>query len=258
MKRPDRATRLRVILGWCVHFYTATGLLLAAWIVHILMQTPLTAADVRLCFLLMFGATLVDATDGTFARMVKIKQTIPSFDGRRLDDLVDFLMYACLPFLLIERSGILGDHTWCLLPALIASAYGFCQTNIKTPDGSFVGFPSYWNIVAFYVYVFDAPVPVAVGLILFFAVMTFVPTHYSYPTQPGKLNRIMLFLGIPWSLALLGAILLPWETTRSELPSIVTGLAWGSFVYPAVYLGFAWSSHFRGRTVSDSISPQRH
>ena len=45
----------------------------------------------------MFTATIVDATDGTFARAVRIKEAVPSFDGRRLDDLTDFLTYTFLP-----------------------------------------------------------------------------------------------------------------------------------------------------------------
>jgi phosphatidylcholine synthase len=31
-----------------------------------------------------------------------------------------------------------------------ASAYGFCQLDAKTGDHFFLGFPSYWNILAFY------------------------------------------------------------------------------------------------------------
>ena len=46
---------------------------------------------------------------------------------------------------------------WVLVVALVASAYGFCQMPAKTTDGYFVGFPSYWNIVAFYLYVLQMP-----------------------------------------------------------------------------------------------------
>ena len=47
---------------------------------------------------------------------------------------------------------------------VLASAYGFSQTEAKTEDGYFLGFPSYWNIVAFYIYVLR--VPAAVALVL--------------------------------------------------------------------------------------------
>jgi len=32
---------------------------------------------------------LIDATDGTLARLVRVKERIPWFDGDRLDDIVD-------------------------------------------------------------------------------------------------------------------------------------------------------------------------
>ena len=108
--------------------------------------SPLAASHVR--------GDDVDATDGTLARLVRIKKAVPSFDGRRLDDLIDFQTYTCLPLLLIWSAGLLppGQEAWLLFP-LAASAYGFCQVQAKTDDGYFLGFPSLWNVVAMYLYV---------------------------------------------------------------------------------------------------------
>ena len=36
---------------------------------------------------------------------------------------------------------------------LLASCYQFCRSDAKTDDHFFLGFPSYWNVVAFYVVV---------------------------------------------------------------------------------------------------------
>ena len=138
-------------MGWCVHGYTALGLVAAGLIAVLLVQGG--ASSFRWCFLLMAVATIVDSTDGYLARKVRIKEVVPSFDGRRLDDLVDFLTYTFLPLLLIWRAGILppGQEAWLFLP-LLASAYGFCQVQAKTDDGYFLGFPSLWNVVALYLY----------------------------------------------------------------------------------------------------------
>ena len=89
---------------------------------------------------------------------VRIKEVVPGFDGRRLDDIVDFLNYTFLPLLLIWRAGILpaGQEAWLFLP-LLASVYGFCQVQAKTEDGYFLGFPSLWNLVALYLYVLPLP-----------------------------------------------------------------------------------------------------
>ena len=231
----------RVILGWMVHFYTACGMLVASWIAIILMRPAFSHDDARVCFLLMLLATLIDATDGTLARMVRIKETIPSFDGRRLDDLTDFLTFTCLPLWLILRAGLLpGECEWALLVALIASAYGFCQTNIKTSDGSFVGFPSYWNITALCMILLPVRGPAAVGVVLFFSLMTFVPSRYSYPTQPGKWNRVMLALSVPWVALLLGLLAWPWETAPEDWDAVNRWKVWAVGSYPAFYLLSAW------------------
>src|SRR3977135_2796747 len=146
---------IRKALAWCAHGYTALGLVAAAGIaVAIFDGRP----DFRRAFVLVFVAPLVDATDGTLARAVKVKEVLPNFDGRRLDDLIDFQTYTSLPLLLIWRANLLppGQDFWLLCP-LLASAYGFCQVSAKTEDGYFLGFPSYWNIVAFYLYVLPLP-----------------------------------------------------------------------------------------------------
>ena len=104
-------------------------------------------------FGLMIAATAIDALDGPLARHARVQEVLPGFDGRRLDDLIDFLNYTCLPLLLIWRAGLLsGAQSWWLLAPLLASAYGFSQADAKTEDGYFLGFPSYWNVVAFYIF----------------------------------------------------------------------------------------------------------
>src|SRR5262245_66104769 len=120
----------RKALAWCVHAYTALGLVAAGGIaVAILDGSP---GGFRLAFRLMLIATLIDATDGTLARWVRVKEVLPGFDGRRLDDLIDFLTYTSLPLLLLWRAQVLpsGQEGWLLAP-LLASAYGFCQVSAK-------------------------------------------------------------------------------------------------------------------------------
>src|SRR5262249_30806041 len=123
-RRAKLRPRVRKLLAWGVHFYTATGLLAAAgMLVAILHGTP---EAFRTAFILMIVATLVDATDGFLARLVKVKEVLPGFDGRRLDDLVDFQTYVALPLLLIWQAKVLppGQEAWLLVP-LLAAAYGF-------------------------------------------------------------------------------------------------------------------------------------
>ncbi len=235
MSEPPRVSAVRRVLGWCVHAYTASGLLLGAWIAALLVQPERTPDTYRTCFLLMLAAIVVDATDGTLARAVRIREAVPGFDGRRLDDLVDFLLYTCLPLLLIDRAGLLpGDCRWVLLAALVASAYGFCQTDVKTADGAFLGFPSYWNVVAYYLYAGPIEGDAAAAVVLVLAVLTFVPIRYPYPTQPGRLNRLMLVLALPWGALVLVDLLRPWDADRPRWP------VYASAAYPAAYLVAGW------------------
>ena len=97
---------LRKTLAWCVHGYTALGLVAAGGIAVAIINT-----DFRFAFLLMFVATVIDATDGVMARAVKVKEVVPRFDGRRLDDLIDFQTFTTLPLLLIWRANLLEDES---------------------------------------------------------------------------------------------------------------------------------------------------
>lgn len=239
---PPRASPLRRVLAWCVHAYTALGLVAAAGMAVLIVQGGEKA--LQQAFLLMLVACLIDATDGTLARLVNIKETIPDFDGARLDDIIDFQTYTSLPLLLIWRAGILpAGWNWCLLASLVASAYGFCQKSAKTDDGYFLGFPSYWNLVALYLYYLQLPGPAAVGLLLFFAAMTFVPLRYLYPSMRGRLNFISCVLAVPW-VALLAyalSIELTHPTDRAHLRQLMLA----SLYYPVYYFVISWRISLR-------------
>jgi phosphatidylcholine synthase len=238
--RPVREHRPLVrFLAWCVHLYTATGLIAAAGIAVLLAQPTPSPDAFRWSFILMLIATLIDATDGTLARAIKIKEVLPQFDGRRLDDIVDFLTYTVLPLFLIWRAQLLPAGTdWCLLLPLLASAYGFCQVSAKTDDGYFLGFPSYWNFVAFYLYVLRMPPVAALASVVALALLTFLPTRYLYPTMRGRLNRITNILGAGWS------CMIVWILTRpiNELADggDAQSLALLSLFFPAYYMAASW------------------
>jgi phosphatidylcholine synthase len=235
---------VRKILAWCVHAYTALGLVAAGGIaVAIFHEEPASPASYRWAFLLMFLATIIDATDGTLARAIKIKQVLPHFDGRRLDDLIDFQTYTSLPLLLIWRADLLqGESPGWLLAPLIASAYGFCQTTAKTDDGYFLGFPSFWNVIAFYLYLLQPPAWFTLPLLLFFALMTFVPARYLYPTHRGRLNRWTNWFGAVWALLLLWIL---WrmpiaKLDESNVDGLTRILVFISLIFPAYYLLVSW------------------
>jgi phosphatidylcholine synthase len=227
----NKANIKRVILAWCVHFYTALGLVLAAGMaVSIVRGTP---ESFRFALLLMLIATFIDSTDGWLARRAKVKEVLPGFDGRRLDDLVDFQTYTSLPLLLLWRAEVLPqEYAWLLFLPLLASAYGFSQTNAKTDDGFFLGFPSYWNVIAFYLYFLRVPLWTNALVLVGFSILTFVPTIYLYPSQRAPFSKLTNVLASLWAALLVYIILVHPENART--------LVWISLTFPAYYVIVSW------------------
>jgi phosphatidylcholine synthase len=186
------------VAGALVHLYTASGTVLGLLIV-------LAAVEGKAVTALWLGlvALFVDGTDGMLARRFRVKETIPWFDGARLDDIVDYLTYVFAPVVLLWTTDHLPDGAlgWAVaaLP-LLASSYQFCRVDAKTSDHFFLGFPSYWNVVAFYAIVLDlAPATVA-GIVVVCAVLVFVPVRYLYPSRTTSLQGLTLAFTAVWGL----------------------------------------------------------
>jgi phosphatidylcholine synthase len=216
----------RKVFAWLVHLYTAMGLVCAAGIAVLIVRGD--DVSFRGAFLLMMVATAIDATDGWLARRAHVKEVLPRFDGAALDNLIDFQTYTTLPLLLIWRASLMpGGLAWLLLFPLLASAYGFSQTDAKTDDGFFLGFPSYWNVVAFYLYAFQ-PLPwVSVALTATCALLTFIPTPYLYATRGGPLAKSMNIGSAIWFVSL-GLVLFGPEEYRKTVAIV-------SLAYPVIY-----------------------
>ncbi|MGE0624827.1 MAG: phosphatidylcholine/phosphatidylserine synthase [Pseudomonadales bacterium] len=221
-----------ILLAWMTHLYTATGLVCAGLAVRALLDDrPL---DV---FLWLVVAFVVDATDGVLARRVRVDVHTPHFSGRKLDDIIDYLNYTFVPVCLIYQQALLPpDWQPVLALTLIASAYGFCSDAAKTEDGFFTGFPSYWNVVAFYLYFLSPPGMIAGVIVTVFALMTFWPVRYLYPTKNAEGRLVGLGGGVLWG------VLCLWLIRHPQAPP-----AWvyGSLAYPVWYLGYSFYLHYR-------------
>ncbi len=221
-----------IMLAWMAHCYTSTGLVCAALGVRALLDDrPL---DV---FMWLLVAFVVDATDGVLARRARVDVYTPQFSGRKLDDIIDYLNYTFVPVCLIYQQDLLPPAWQPLLAlTLIASAYGFCSEAAKTRDGFFTGFPSYWNVVAFYLFFLRPPGAVAGALVAGFALMTFWPVRYLYPNRNPEGRWVGIGGGMLWGLVCLWLILHP-----------QTAPVWVyvSLAYPAWYLAYSFYLHYR-------------
>lgn len=225
------------ILAWLAHVYTSLGLVCALLALRALAEgRPL---DV---FLWLAVAFVIDATDGVYARRVRVDLYTPHFSGRKLDDIIDYLNYTFVPVCFIYQQELLPEAWLPVLGfTLIASAYGFCSEAAKTEDGYFTGFPSYWNVVAFYLYFLRPPEWVAGPVVIVLALMTFWPVRYLYPTKNHEAQPLSVGGGVVWALVCL------WLLRHPEPPRVWVYL---SLLYPAWYMGYSfWLHYTRPRSV---------
>ena len=233
------------IRGYAVHLYTASGIVLAALAAaEIFSPRP----DPRTVFVLFAAATLVDASDGFLARRWEVKRTAPEIDGRAIDDIVDYITFTFLPLLLVWRMGWVPDPAllW-ITPALIASLFGFANTGAKDEGGGFFrGFPSYWNVVAFYAGLLH---PLASGvMIVALAVLTVLPVRFIYPTLAPRPWRTPLLMG---AFAWLAFML--W--TLRDYPDVAEWLLWLSLSYPLLYALLSWHLSRQDRRARGTATP---
>jgi len=233
---PSPSGWLRAGAG-AVHLYTASGTALALLIVLAAIE-----GDAVRALWLGLVALVIDGTDGMLARRLRVRERLPWFDGARLDDIVDYLTYAFAPVLLLWMDGRLPEGAWgtalAVVP-LLASSYQFCRVDAKTDDHLFLGFPSYWNVVAFYVIVMDLGAAVTATVLLVCSVLVFVPIGYLYPSRTTAFRRTNLALTAAW----LGAYAL----ILSQMPDPSPLLVALSLAYLAYYLAVSLALTARRR-----------
>jgi phosphatidylcholine synthase len=223
-------------MAWLAHFYTATGAVLA-----FLAATDIFEHDYRTAFFWLYLQVLVDATDGVLARAARVSQRTPRFNGAKLDDIVDYLCYVFIPALLVWRSLLVPDE-WSLpvvAAILLSSAYGFNREDAKTTDHFFTGFPSYWNIVVFYLFVARLSPVVNAAILLALAVMVFVPIRYVYPSRGAAYQRLTNTLGVVWGALILAML---WQ-----FPAVTRPVFLASLVFPAYYVMLSFVLEARRR-----------
>jgi phosphatidylcholine synthase len=221
--------------AFAVHLYTASGAVLT-----LLILVAAYNGDAVLALWLLLAALVIDSTDGLLARRFRVKEFLPFFDGSLLDNIVDYMTYVLAPILLLWTTGYLpGGAFGVALAALpiLASSYQFCRVDAKTGDDTetdhfFLGFPSYWNVVAFYAIVFDLSTWSIGAILLVCSLLVFVPIRYAYPSRTITLRKLNLTLTTLWLVAYVGILL--------QMPDPSYILLAFSVVYLVYYFGLSF------------------
>ena len=179
-----------------VHLYTASGAVLA-----LLMLVAAFQGEAVKALWLMLASLLIDSTDGLLARRFRVSEALPFIDGALLDNIVDYMTYVFAPMVLLWSGGYLPDGNAGIVLAslpLLACSYQFCRVDAKTDDHFFLGFPSYFNVLAFYVIVFGLGPAAVTWTIVVCSALVFVPIRYVYPTRTAVFSRLSLTLTALW------------------------------------------------------------
>jgi phosphatidylcholine synthase len=224
---PERGPNAgRVFLAWAVHLLTASG---AVW--GMLAVAAIADQELRRALAWMGLALLVDGVDGTLARRVGISDVLPSFDGSLLDNLVDYLNYAFVPAFLLYAGPILpqGGRIWAAALVCLAAAYQFARADAKPGGMWFQGFPSYWNVVVFYLLLLRPHPLFTWCVLLVLALLSFLPFRWVYPSRTPFWRSATLGLTALWGAALCALVY--------QYPETDPRLLFGSLAYVAYYAG---------------------
>ncbi|MBI2188016.1 MAG: CDP-diacylglycerol O-phosphatidyltransferase [Acidobacteria bacterium] len=219
---------------WLVHLYTASSALFG-----FLALTRIFYDRYRDAFFWLAVTILIDATDGMLARRAQVASRLPHFDGAKLDDIVDYLTYVFVPAFFVWHALLVPDRGSAAAAAamLLSSAYGFNRDDAKTPDHFYTGFPSYWNIVVFYLWVAAWPPLLNLAILLILAALVFVPIRYIYPSRTPAWRTLTVTLGVVWGVLML---VLLWQA-----PDVSRPVLWASFIFPAYYFLLSFALHRR-------------
>ena len=181
--------------SYLVHLFTALGVVFGFLALLATVDGKIPEAFLWLAF-----ALFVDGVDGTLARAVNVKQNTPEIDGAILDNIIDYLNYVVVPVFIFYSLGMAPEQYLLLscIAILLVSCFTFINTNIKTDDFYFSGFPAIWNIVVLYFYILESSEFTNFIFVILFCVLTFIPFKYVHPFRVVEFRKITLMITSIW------------------------------------------------------------
>jgi phosphatidylcholine synthase len=200
-KLTDRIPKPKKKVTWpqarafSVHLLTASGSFLAFLSLVAASEQRWTAM-----FWWLGLALFVDGIDGPIARKLEVKEILPTWSGELLDNIIDYVTYVLIPAFALYQRGLMGEGLSFLSAAIIvvSSAIYYADTGMKTKENFFKGFPVVWNMVVFTLFVIEPGQWVSFAVVVFAAVLTFVPIQFLHPVRVKRLRPINLGVTLLW------------------------------------------------------------
>ena len=198
---------MKVFLSYLVHLFTITGVLLS-----FLALVACIEQNLKLVFFYLALALFVDGVDGSLARMVDVKRHTPNINGENLDNIIDYLNYVFVPVFVIYWLDFVpaGMEIITAFIILAVSCYTFANSNIKTSDFYFSGFPALWNIVILYFYILNTEPFLNFLIICSLAILTFIPIKFLHPFRVKKFRLLSLSILFIWMITTVLILYFKW------------------------------------------------
>ncbi len=181
--------------AFSVHLLTASGSFLA-------FLSVVAASEMRWTAMFMWLglALFVDGIDGPIARKLQVKEVLPNWSGDTLDNIIDYMTYVLIPAFALYQRGFMGENLSFLSAAIIvvSSAIYYADMGMKTKENFFKGFPVVWNMVVFTLFIVEPGEKAAFAVVLFAAILTFVPINFLHPVRVVRLRSLNLPMFMVW------------------------------------------------------------
>lgn len=216
-----------VLLRICVNLLTAFGAGLAAVSIPLAFQ-----GWMRTAWMVMGLGMLIDWLDGSLVRFLDLPADLTDYDGARLDEYADLVIYVVAPVSAAWADGLLppGFLGYGVgLFVCLVSLLHFAREKAKT-DRAFWGWPCYWNFLYFYGWGLEMSTGTIMILSVGFGLATFAPVPFPYPSRFSVQKYLTILLGTLWGVLITTFLLVP------SLPKYYLVL---SLVFPVYYLALS-------------------
>jgi phosphatidylcholine synthase len=189
-------TPARAAAAFAVHVFTALGAMLGLFAL-------IAAFDGRWndMFMWLGIALVVDGVDGPLARWIRVADVLPRWSGDVLDLVVDYVTYILVPAVAIANAGLVAQPfaMAAAIAVVMSGAIYYADTRMKSEDDYFRGFPAFWNLVVFYLFLVRPDPTIALVAVAVFVVLTFVPVHFVHPFRTKKWMGFNMTLVASWT-----------------------------------------------------------